>query len=161
MGANHVGSRGEATRRDEPLLKDKTEATSSSWFNEKEMWHGATAWRHRSEKRRHRRGEREETTVVGLTRNLLDWKMKKIHVVDSAATVEMVLWHFHRCRYMSSPLWFFCYGALVYWSLAMDECSGHEDLRGSGRRSVIPYVHRRTELYCSSLYAWAYLFVCP
>jgi hypothetical protein len=44
-------------------------------------------------------------------------------------------------------------GVLVSWSLAMDECGRHEDLRGSGRRSVIPYVHRKTELYCSSLYA--------
>jgi hypothetical protein len=43
-------------------------------------------------------------------------------------------------------------GSLVSWSLSMDERGGHEDLRGSGRRSVIPYVHRRTELYCSSLY---------
>jgi hypothetical protein len=41
--------------------------------------------------------------------------------------------------------------ALVSWSLAMDERGGHEDLHGSGRRSVIPYVHRTTELYCSSL----------
>jgi hypothetical protein len=40
-------------------------------------------------------------------------------------------------------------GALVSWSLAMDERSGHEDLRGSDRRSVIPYVHGRTELYCT------------
>jgi hypothetical protein len=42
-------------------------------------------------------------------------------------------------------------GALVSWSLAMDERGGHEDLRGSGRWSVIPYVHGRIELYCSSL----------
>jgi hypothetical protein len=42
---------------------------------------------------------------------------------------------------------------LVSWSLVMDERGGHEDLRGSGRQSVIPYVHGRTELYCSSLYA--------
>jgi hypothetical protein len=42
-------------------------------------------------------------------------------------------------------------GALVSWSLAMDERSGHENLRGSGHRSVIPYVHVRMELYCSSL----------
>jgi hypothetical protein len=27
---------------------------------------------------------------------------------------------------------------LISWSLAMDECGGHEDLRGSGHRSVIP-----------------------
>jgi hypothetical protein len=33
----------------------------------------------------------------------------------------------------------------------MDECGGHKYLRGSGRRSVLPYVHGRTELYCSSL----------
>jgi hypothetical protein len=42
-------------------------------------------------------------------------------------------------------------GALVSWSLAMDECGGHEDLCGSGRQSIIPYVYVRTELYCSSL----------
>jgi hypothetical protein len=41
--------------------------------------------------------------------------------------------------------------ALVSWSLAVDERGGHEDLCGSGRRSVIPYVHEKTELYCSSL----------
>jgi hypothetical protein len=41
--------------------------------------------------------------------------------------------------------------ALVSWSLAIDEHGGHEDLRSSGRRSVIPYVHGRTGLYCSSL----------
>jgi hypothetical protein len=40
---------------------------------------------------------------------------------------------------------------LASWSLAMDERSGHEDLCGSGHRSVIPYVHGKTELYCSSL----------
>jgi hypothetical protein len=34
-------------------------------------------------------------------------------------------------------------GGLVSWSLAMDKHGGHEDLRGSDRRSVIPYVHRR------------------
>jgi hypothetical protein len=44
-------------------------------------------------------------------------------------------------------------GALVSWSLAMDEHGEHEDLHASGRRSVIPYVHRRTELYYSSMYA--------
>jgi hypothetical protein len=42
-------------------------------------------------------------------------------------------------------------GVVVSWSLAIDERDEHEDLRGSGRRSVIIYVHRRTELYCSSL----------
>jgi hypothetical protein len=42
-------------------------------------------------------------------------------------------------------------GTLVSWSLAMDERGEHENLRGSGRRSIIPYVHERTELYCSSM----------
>jgi hypothetical protein len=40
-------------------------------------------------------------------------------------------------------------GVLISWSLAMDERSGHEDLCGSGHRSVIPYVHERMELYCA------------
>jgi hypothetical protein len=43
-------------------------------------------------------------------------------------------------------------GVLVSSSLAIDERGGHKDLRGSDRRSVIPYVYGRTELYCSSLY---------
>jgi hypothetical protein len=41
---------------------------------------------------------------------------------------------------------------LFSWSLAMDKHSGHKDLRDSSRRSVILYIHGRTELYCSSLY---------
>jgi hypothetical protein len=49
---------------------------------------------------------------------------------------------------------------LVSWSLAIDEHGGHEDLRSSGHRSVIPYVHRRTELYCSSLPCLS-LPICP
>jgi hypothetical protein len=40
-------------------------------------------------------------------------------------------------------------GDLVSWSLAMDECGEYEDLCGLGHRSIIPYVHGRTELYCS------------
>jgi hypothetical protein len=36
---------------------------------------------------------------------------------------------------------------LASWLLALGERGEHEDLRGSGRWSVIPYVHRRTELY--------------
>jgi hypothetical protein len=35
--------------------------------------------------------------------------------------------------------------------LVMREYGGHEDLHGSGRRSVIPYVHGRMELYCCIL----------
>jgi hypothetical protein len=41
--------------------------------------------------------------------------------------------------------------ALVSLSPDMDEHGEHKDLRGSGRRSVIPYVHIRMKLYCSSL----------
>jgi hypothetical protein len=40
--------------------------------------------------------------------------------------------------------------ALASWSLAIDERDGRQDLCGLGRRSVIPYIHRRTGLYCSS-----------
>jgi hypothetical protein len=40
---------------------------------------------------------------------------------------------------------------LASWSLAIDERGGHEDLCGLGRWNVIPYVHGRTGLYCSSL----------
>jgi hypothetical protein len=47
---------------------------------------------------------------------------------------------------------FLLVGALVSWLLAMDERGGHGDLCGSGHRSVIPYVHERMELYCSSLF---------
>jgi hypothetical protein len=35
--------------------------------------------------------------------------------------------------------------------LAMREYGGHEDLRGSGCRSIIPYVHGRMDLYCCVL----------
>jgi hypothetical protein len=51
--------------------------------------------------------------------------------------------------------------ALASWSLAMDERGGHQDLRGSGRRRVIPYVHRRTELYCTSLPCLSLFFSNP
>jgi hypothetical protein len=51
--------------------------------------------------------------------------------------------------------------ALVSWSLAMDERDGHKDLYGSVRRSVIPYVHERTELYCSSMYEPEHFFPTP
>jgi hypothetical protein len=40
---------------------------------------------------------------------------------------------------------------LVSWLLAMDEHGRHQDLRGSSRQSVIPFIHGRTGLYCSSL----------
>jgi hypothetical protein len=38
------------------------------------------------------------------------------------------------------------------WLLALGERDGHDDLRGSGRLIVIPYVHRRTELYWAQAY---------
>jgi hypothetical protein len=38
---------------------------------------------------------------------------------------------------------------LAPWLLALDEHGGHGDLRGLDCLSVIPYVHRRTELYCA------------
>jgi hypothetical protein len=50
---------------------------------------------------------------------------------------------------------------LVSWSQAMDERDGHEDLCGSGRQSVIHYVHRRTELYYSSLLCLSLPFLSP
>jgi hypothetical protein len=42
-----------------------------------------------------------------------------------------------------------CGRRLVSWLLALAEREGHEDLRGSGRLTVISYVHGRTELYCA------------
>jgi hypothetical protein len=41
--------------------------------------------------------------------------------------------------------------ALISWSLAIDKCGGHEDLRGPDRRSVIPYIYGRMKLYYSRL----------
>jgi hypothetical protein len=48
--------------------------------------------------------------------------------------------------------------ALVTWSLAMNERGGYEDLHGSGRWNLIPYIHGRTELYCSNLYKFEPFF---
>jgi hypothetical protein len=36
---------------------------------------------------------------------------------------------------------------LAFWLLTLGERGGHDDLRGSGCLSVIPYIHGRTELY--------------
>jgi hypothetical protein len=41
---------------------------------------------------------------------------------------------------------------LAFWLLALGERGGHDDLRGSARLSIIPYVHKRTELYCAQAY---------
>jgi hypothetical protein len=49
------------------LTEDKAEATILSYLYGKEARHGAAAWRRRPEERRHRGGEMEETTLVGLT----------------------------------------------------------------------------------------------
>jgi hypothetical protein len=38
---------------------------------------------------------------------------------------------------------------LAFWLLALGERGGHGYLCGSSCLSVIPYVHRRTELYCA------------
>jgi hypothetical protein len=43
------------------------------------------------------------------------------------------------------------YGVLISLSLPINERGGHEDLRGLYRRSVIPYVHMRMEMYCSNM----------
>jgi hypothetical protein len=53
-------------------------------------------------------------------------------------------------------------GVLVSWSLAMDERDGHEDLHGSGRQSVIPYVHGRTGVVLlKSALPQSFLFLTP
>jgi hypothetical protein len=52
--------------------------------------------------------------------------------------------------------------SLASWLLAIDEYSGHECLRDKGHRSIIPFVHGRTELYCSSMYEpESFLFLTP
>jgi hypothetical protein len=53
---------------------------------------------------------------------------------------------------------------LAFWLLALGERGGHDDLRGSDRLSVIPYVHGRTELYCAQAclaLAFPFLFSIP
>jgi hypothetical protein len=80
-----------------------------------------------------------------------------------AALPDLQLWHLLGCRsdFTTLPhvllqehhtVVLLLEGVVVSWSLAMDERGGHEGLRRSGRRSIIPYVHGRTELYCPSLY---------
>jgi hypothetical protein len=66
--------------------------------------------------------------------------------------VEVVLRHFHRsCSQEQSAVVLLLGRALDSRSLAMDELGEHEDLCGSGHWSVIPHIHRRMVLYCSSL----------
>jgi hypothetical protein len=48
---------------------------------------------------------------------------------------------------------------LASWLLALGERDGHNDLRGSGRLSVIPYIYGRIELYyAQACLAWAFPF---
>jgi hypothetical protein len=62
--------------------------------------------------------------------------------LPGAPNVEVVLRHFHRCRYRSSTaVVLLLDGLRSHKVLVIREYGGHEDLRGSGRRSVIPYVH--------------------
>jgi hypothetical protein len=86
-------------------------------------------------------------------------------------SVRLRLWQVHDCRsgfaihppalLQEQPVVLLLLdGALVSWSLAMDECGGYEDIRGSGQRSVILYVHGRTGLYCTSMPCLS-LSICP
>jgi hypothetical protein len=52
-------------------------------------------------------------------------------------------------------------GALISWLLAMDERGGNQDLYGLDRQSVIPYIHKRTGLYCSSMPCLSLIFFGP
>jgi hypothetical protein len=71
---------------------------------------------------------------------------------EEEGSVEVVLRHFHRCRYRSSTaVVLLLEGLRSHEMLAMREYGGHEDLCGSGHRSAIPYVHGRMELYCCVL----------
>jgi hypothetical protein len=62
--------------------------------------------------------------------------------LPGAPNVEVVLRHFHQCRYRSSTaVVLLLEGLRSHEELAIREYGGHKDLHGSGRRSVIPYVH--------------------
>jgi hypothetical protein len=55
--------------------------------------------------------------------------------------IEVVLRYFHRHRYKSSLLWFICWRWLRYLKQGVEEYVRDDDLCGSGRRKVTPYVH--------------------
>jgi hypothetical protein len=75
-------------------------------------------------------------------------KNGEMRPLPGAPNVEVILRHFHRCRYWSSTaVVLLLEGHRSLGELAIREYGGHKDLRGSGRRSVIPYVHGRKELY--------------
>jgi hypothetical protein len=62
--------------------------------------------------------------------------------LPGAPNVKVVLRYFHQCRYWSSTIVVLLLeGHRSLGELAIREYGGHEDLRGSGHRSVIPYVH--------------------
>jgi DNA-directed RNA polymerase specialized sigma24 family protein len=76
-----------------------------------------------------------------VTRASLAWNSEEAAETE-ACPVEVVLRHFHRCRYRSSTtVVLLLEGLRSHEELAIREYGGYEDLRGSGRRSVIPYVH--------------------
>jgi hypothetical protein len=56
--------------------------------------------------------------------------------------IDVVLRHFHRCRsWSSTAVVLLLEGHRSLRELVIREYGGHEDLCGSGRRSIIPYVH--------------------
>jgi hypothetical protein len=62
--------------------------------------------------------------------------------VDRDTNVEVILRHFHRCSYRSSTAVVLLLEGLRSRKVSVTrEYGGHEDLRGSGRQSVIPYVY--------------------
>jgi hypothetical protein len=69
-------------------------------------------------------------------------KNGEMRPLPGAPNVEVVLRHFHRCRHWSSTaMVLLLEGLRSHKVLVIREYGGHEGLRGSGRRSVIPYVH--------------------
>jgi hypothetical protein len=88
----------------------------------------------------------EQARVAAVHRRLI------VTMKNRRATVEVVLRHFHRCRYRSSTaVVLLLEGHRSLGEFAIREYGGHKDLRGSGHRSVIPYVHGWKELYCCVL----------
>jgi hypothetical protein len=69
-------------------------------------------------------------------------KNGEMRPLPGAPNVEVVLRHFHQCHYRSSTaVVLLLEGHRSLGELAIREYGGHDDLRGSGRQSVIPYVH--------------------
>jgi hypothetical protein len=86
------------------------------------------------------RKARRNLEQTRLTRILINLEYSS--VTASAYIVEVVLRHFHRCRYMSSTaVVLLLKGLRSHKVLVIREHGGHEDLRGSGHRNVIPYIH--------------------